>query len=311
MGMRETFTQTLINLAESDKRICILDADLMVGHGTKSFRDVFPERSFNVGVAEANMVGIASGLSSEGKIPVAETFGCFAARRAYDQFFISANYAKQNVKLVGSDPGVTAEYNGGTHMPFEDIALMRVIPDLVIISPCDPASLAPLLEQAVYRKGSVYIRIPRKADQSIYDDTTQLKIGKGTVLRKGTDLAIAATGFVMVPEALKAAALLEKEGIDAAVLDFHTIKPLDTELLLEYARNTGLLVTAENHQITGGFGSAVTEFLSETLATPVLRIGIQNRFGQVGTKEFLMKDYELTASQMAEKIKKFLKEKRG
>lgn len=311
MGMRETFTQTLINLAESDKRICILDADLMVGHGTKSFRDVFPERSFNVGVAEANMVGIASGLSSEGKIPVAETFGCFAARRAYDQFFISANYAKQNVKLVGSDPGVTAEYNGGTHMPFEDIALMRVIPDLVIISPCDPASLAPLLEQAVYRKGSVYIRIPRKADQSIYDDTTQLKIGKGTVLRKGTDLAIAATGFVMVPEALKAAALLEKEGIDAAVLDFHTIKPLDTELLLEYARNTGLLVTAENHQITGGFGSAVTEFLSETLATPVLRIGIQNRLGQVGTKEFLMKDYELTASQMAEKIKKFLKEKRG
>lgn len=311
MGMRETFTQTLINLAQKDDRICILDADLMVGHGTKSFRDVFPDRSFNVGVAEANMVGIASGLSAEGKIPVAETFGCFAARRAYDQFFISANYAKQNVKLVGSDPGVTAEYNGGTHMPFEDIALMRVIPDLVILSPCDPASLEPLLEQAVYHKGCVYIRMPRKADQSIYSDASRLTLGKGEVLREGKDLTIAATGFVMIPEALKAAELLAGDGIDAAVIDFHTIKPLDTSLLLEYAQKTGLLVTAENHQITGGFGSAVTEFLSETLPTPVLRIGIQNRFGQVGKKEFLMKDYELTAVQMAEKIKNFIKNKRG
>jgi len=311
MGMRETFTQTLIRLAEKDDRICLLDADLMVGHGSKPFKEAFPDRSFNIGVAEANMVGIAAGLSAGGKIPIAETFGCFAARRTFDQFFISANYAQQNVKLLGSDPGVTAEYNGGTHMPFEDVALMRSIPNLVILSPCDPTSLEPLLEQAVYLKGCVYMRMPRKADQKIYNDKADLTLGKGSVLREGKDLTVAATGFVMVPEALKVAGLLAAKGIEAAVIDFHTIKPLDNELLLEYAEKTGVVVTAENHQIVGGLGSAVSECLSEHHPTPVLRIGINERFGQVGTKEFLMKDYGLTAEQMTEKIMDFIKGKRS
>ncbi|HAK45518.1 MAG TPA: transketolase, partial [Spirochaeta sp.] len=222
MGMRETYTDSLIMLAEKDERICVLDADLRVGHGTKPFYDRFPERGFNVGVAEANMVGIAAGLSAGGKIPFAETFGCFAARRAYDQFFLSGNYAQLNVKLLGSDPGVTATYNGGTHMPFEDIAMMRVIPGLTIVSPCDPYSLGQLIEPIAYHEGCVYMRMPRKAEQQIYNGNEKLELGKGYVLREGTDITIAATGFVMVPQALKAAELLEKKGISAAVIDFHT-----------------------------------------------------------------------------------------
>lgn len=306
MEMREAFTQTLIRLAEKDDRICLLDADLQVGHGTKLFKERFPERAFNLGVAEANMVSIAAGLSAGGKIPVAETFGCFAARRAYDQFFISANYARQNVKLVGSDPGVTAAFNGGTHMAFEDIAMMRAVPDLVISSPCDPASLEVLLEQLIYHRGSVYIRIPRKAEQKVYESVEGLELGKGSVLREGGDAVIIASGFIMVPEALNAADILAEEGIDTAVIDMHTIKPLDEEMTLQYAAKTGAVITAENAQRAGGLGGAVAELLSEKLPTPVLRIGVGDRFGQVGTLDYLMRDYGLTACQIVGQIKEFL-----
>ena len=307
MGMRETYTDALIKLAEKDERICVLDADLRVGHGTKPFYDRFPDRGFNVGVAEANMVGVAAGLSAGGKIPFAETFGCFAARRAFDQFFLSGNYAGLNVKLLGSDPGVTAAYNGGTHMPFEDIAMMRVIPGLTIVSPCDPYSLSQLIEPIAYHEGCVYMRMPRKADQKIYRGNEKLELGKGAILREGTDITIAATGFVMVPEALKAAELLAKEGISAAVIDFHTIKPLDTDLLEKWAAKTDCIITMENHQVSGGLGGAVAEHLGTFRPTPVLRIGIEDRFGQVGTEEFLKKDYGLTAPQTVPEIIEYLK----
>lgn len=305
MGMRETYINELIRLAEKDERICVLDADLRVGHGSKPFYDRFPERSFNVGVAEANMVGVAAGLSAGGKIPFAETFGCFAARRAFDQFFLSANYAGLKVKLLGSDPGVTAAYNGGTHMPFEDVAMMRTIPGLTIVSPCDPYSLSQLVEPIAYHEGCVYMRMPRKADQQVYKGDEKLELGKGHILKEGSDITIAATGFVMVPEALKTADLLEKDGISAAVVDFHTIKPLDTELIDRMAEKTKCFVTMENHQAAGGFGGAVAEYLSTERPTSVLRIGIQDRFGQVGTEAFLKKDYGLTAEQMAPRIKKY------
>lgn len=307
MGMRETYTDELIKLAEKDDRICVLDADLRVGHGTKPFYDRFPDRGFNVGVAEANMVGVASGLSAGGKIPFAETFGCFAARRAFDQFFLSGNYAGLNVKLLGSDPGVTATYNGGTHMPFEDVAMMRVIPGLTIVSPCDPYSLSQLMSPIAYHQGCVYLRMPRKAEQQVYHGNEKLEIGRGHVLQEGTDLTIAATGFVMVPEALKAAEMLKKDGISAAVIDFHTIKPLDTNLLEIWAEKTGCIVTMENHQVYGGLGGAVAEHLGTFKPTPVLRIGIEDRFGQVGTEDFLKKDYGLTAEQTAPRIKKYYK----
>ncbi|MBI9104576.1 MAG: transketolase family protein [Spirochaetales bacterium] len=311
MGMRETYTEELIRLAEKDDRICVLDADLQVGHGTKAFGDKFPERCINAGVAEANMVGIAAGLSAGGKIPFAETFGCFAARRAFDQFFLSGNYAQQNVKLLGSDPGVMAEYNGGTHMPLEDLSMMRAIPGLVIVSPSDPVSVKGLMEQIAYHEGCVYIRMPRKAEQEIHAEGTKFKLGKGVVLKDGTDLTIIATGFAMMPEAVKSAEMLAEKGIKAAVIDMHTIKPLDEELVLEYAKKTGMIVTMENHQTKGGLGGAVAEYLSTEYPTPVLRMGVREKFGQVGTKDFLMDDYGITAAKMVPEIEAYYKARKA
>ena len=210
------------------------------------------------------------------------------------------------MKLLGSDPGVTAEYNGGTHMPFEDIAMMRAIPGLVIVSPSDPVSLKGLMEQIAYHDGCVYIRMPRKADQKIHTEGTEFRLGKGVVLREGSDLTIIAAGFTMVPEALKSADMLDEKGISALVIDMHTVKPLDGELILKEAKKTGMIVTMENHQITGGLGGAVSEFLGSEYPVPVLRLGIRERFGQVGTKEFLMDDYGITAEKMVPEIEEFV-----
>jgi transketolase len=299
--MRDVYAQTLVDLAENDDRICVLEADLMNATGTKVFKQRFPERMFNVGVAEANMVGVASGLSAEGKIPFAASFGTFASRRTFDQFFLSANYAQLNVKLVGTDPGITAQFNGGTHMPFEDIGMMRLIPNLVIIEPSDLVSCEALIRAAAAHQGSMYIRMHRKGSNTIYDENEQFELGKGKVLVDGTDVTLIAAGFVMVPEALKAAEILKKEGISAAVIDMHTIKPLDNELVLAYAKKTGAIVTCENHQVTGGLGGAVAELLTAEYPALLGRIGAQDMFGQVGTQDYLIKAYEMTAEDIAKK----------
>ncbi len=299
--MRDVYAQTLVDLAENDDRICVLEADLMNATGTKVFKQRFPERMFDVGVAEANMVGVASGLSAEGKIPFAASFGTFASRRTFDQFFLSANYAQLNVKLVGTDPGITAQFNGGTHMPFEDIGMMRLVPNLVIIEPSDLVSCEALIRAAAAHQGSMYIRMHRKGSNTIYDENEQFELGKGKVLVDGTDVTLIAAGFVMVPEALKAAEILKKEGISAAVIDMHTIKPLDNELVLAYAKKTGAIVTCENHQVTGGLGGAVAELLTAEYPTLLGRIGAQDMFGQVGTQDYLIKAYEMTAEDIAQK----------
>jgi transketolase len=299
--MRDVYAQTLVDLAKNDDRICVLEADLMNATGTKVFKQRFPERMFNVGVAEANMVGVASGLSAEGKIPFAASFGTFASRRTFDQFFLSANYAQLNVKLVGTDPGITAQFNGGTHMPFEDIGMMRLIPNLVIIEPSDLVSCEALIRAAAAHQGSMYIRMHRKGSNTIYDENEQFELGKGKVLVDGTDVTLIAAGFVMVPEALKAAEILKKEGISAAVIDMHTIKPLDNELVLAYAKKTGAIVTCENHQVTGGLGGAVAELLTAEYPALLGRIGAQDMFGQVGTQDYLIKAYEMTAEDIAKK----------
>ncbi len=309
--MREVYTETLIELAKENENICVLEADLMSATGTKAFKEAFPERFFNVGVAEANMVGVASGLSTEGKIPFAATFGTFASRRTFDQFFLSANYAQLNVKLVGTDPGVTAQFNGGTHMPFEDIGMMRLIPNLTIVEPCDTVSCAALIKLAAIHEGSMYIRMHRKGSQSLYKDDEVFTLGKGKVLVDGDDITLIATGFMMVPEALKAAKILAQEGIKAAVIDIHTIKPLDKKLVIEYAKKTKAIVTCENHQVTGGLGGAVAELLSEQWPTYLGRIGSQDRFGQVGTLEFLMEDYNLTAKDIVNTAHEVLNKKKS
>ena len=301
--MRAVFAETLIELASKDKNIVLLEADLAKSSGTLSFKKQFPDRFFDVGVAEANMVGISAGLSVTGKIPIASTFACFASRRAYDQFFISCNYAKLNVKLVGSDPGVTAAFNGGTHMPFEDIALMRVIPDLIVFEPCDTVSLKKLLLQSINHKGCTYMRLHRKSTPVIYNENQDFELGKGVVLKEGKDVTIVTCGAICVNEALKAAQSLEKEGITPTIIDMHTIKPIDKQLLVKFAKKSKLIVTFENHQIINGLGSAVTEVLCYEYPIKVVRVGVEDMFGEVGTVDYLKKRFGICAENLAEKIK--------
>jgi transketolase len=309
--MRAVYAQTLIELAEKDDRIVLLEADLMKASGTTVFKNKFPERTFNVGVAEANMVGIAAGLSAGGKIPFADSFGCFSARRTYDQFFISANYAQQNVKLVGTDPGISSAFNGGTHMPFEDMGIMRNIPKLIVFEPSDPVSLRGLVIQSANHKGSTYMRLFRKASKALYPENEKFELGKGKILVDGTDVTLIATGTIMVNEALAAQQLLLEKGISAAVIDMHTIKPIDAELVLKYAKKTGAIITCENHQVMNGLGSAVAEVLSENYPTLLKRIGINDEFGEVGTQDFLKERFHLTAENIVNTTKELLKKKKA
>ncbi|MDR0698486.1 MAG: transketolase family protein [Tannerella sp.] len=310
LEMRAVYAQTLMTLAEKDERIVLLEADLMKASGTTAFRNKFPQRTFNVGVAEANMVGIAAGLSAGGKIPFADTFGCFASRRTYDQFFISANYARRNVKLTGTDPGISAAYNGGTHMPFEDLGIMRNIPELVVFEPCDPVSLKMLTVKSAYHQGCTYMRLFRKPAPVIYSENETFELGKGKVLKDGGDVALIAIGVIPVNEALKASEILAGKGISAAVIDMHTVKPIDEELVLRYAKKTGALLTFENHQIINGLGSAVAEVLSENYPTLMKRIGVNDEFGEVGEQKYLQQRFGLTAENLASNAIKLLGKKK-
>jgi transketolase len=305
LTMRDAYGEALMELVEEGMDIVAVHADLSGADGTKKFDTTYPERAVNVGVAEANMVGVAAGLSSRGKIPFADTFAVFASRRVFDQFYLSANYARLNVKLTGSDPGITAKLNGGTHMAFEDLAMMRTVPGLTVLEPCDTVSLKALVKAAARHEGCTYMRLHRKEGNVVYDPGESFHLGKGKILREGDDVTIIALGFVMVPQALAAAELLEKKGIKAAVVDMHTVKPIDRDLVLDRAGRTGALVTMENHQIRGGLGSAVAEILAETGAGRLLRIGVEDEFGEVGQLPWLIERYGFSAAQVALRIKDF------
>jgi len=311
LEMRVVYTETLLKLGQLDERIVLLEADLMRATGSKNFKDEFPHRTFNVGVAEANMVSISAGLSSAGKLPFANTFACFAARRTFDQFFISANYARLNVKLVGSDPGVTAALNGGTHMAFEDMGIMRTIPKLVIFEPSDPISLKKLMQACVEYYGCTYMRLHRSFADVLYDENDDFELGKGKILRHGQDVALIATGVVMVGEALKAAELLAERGISATVVDMHTIKPIDRDLVIQLAETCGAIVTCENHQIVNGLGSAVAEVLVEEIPTPMVRVGVKDLFGEVGSLDYLKERFGLTATVIVEHAEQVLEKKKS
>lgn len=295
--MRAVYAQTLVELGEHDPRICVVEADLAKATGTGPFAKAYPDRFFNVGVAEANLVGVASGLSATGKKPFAATFACFASRRAYDQFFLSANYAGLNVVLVGTDPGVTAAFNGGTHMPLEDLTLMRVIPGLVIVEPSDPVSLQATVRMAAERSGCTYLRLQRKPAPDRYPEGERFEFGKAKVLRQGTDVTLVALGALMVGEALKAAEMLASDGIKAAVLDAYTLAPLDKDTILKDAKVSGRVVTCENHRVTGALGGAVAELLAEAgVPARLARIGVgAEQFGEVGTQDWLAEHFRLTA----------------
>jgi len=306
--MRDVYCETLLGLAAENENIVVLDADLVSSSGMKPFFTRFPDRAIQCGIAEANMIGIAAGLSAMGKIPFAHSFGCFATRRACDQIMISAAYARQNVRIVGSDPGITAAYNGGTHMPFEDMGVLRSIPGITLIEPTDPVMLADIIKQLEALHGVYYIRMARKSTAAIYREGSTFEIGHGNVLLAGTDVTIIASG-IMVVEALKAAAILRTEDVSARVIDMFTWKPVDVGLVEGCARSTGAFVTAENHNIIGGLGSAVAEALCATYPVPLEMVGIGDRFGQVGTEDFLREEYGLTSAAIVEAAKRAISRK--
>lgn len=306
--MRDAYCSTLIELAKKDDRVVVLDADLMKSMGMMPFKEVFPERAFDVGIQEANMIGVAAGLSATGKIPFAHSFGPFATRRCFDQIFLSCGYAKLNVRITGSDPGITAAFNGGTHMPFEDMGILRNIPNITILEPVDSTMLKNLLEQTIEPYGVFYIRLLRKNAVKIYESGSSFKIGKAVQLKDGKDVTIFATG-IMVDEALKAAERLSSEGISARVVNIFTLKPIDKEFIIKCAEETKAIVTAENHSIINGLGSAVAEVIAENIPVPMERVGVKDLFGEVGPVDYLMKRFELTADDIIKSVKRVLDRK--
>lgn len=298
-------------MGRSDK-IMHIDCDLalsLVKFDIMKFLQEYPDRFVDIGIAEANAVGFASGLSHQGFVPFVHSFGTFMSRRVADQVFMSAAYSRANVKLIGSDPGVEAMYNGGTHMPFEDIAIMRSIAEVKIVEITDNVAakaLYPLIEKDY---GVYYIRTARKNVESIYEEGTTFEIGKGNVLAEGNDVTIIASG-IMVREAQKAVELLKAENINAKLIDMFTIRPLDKELVAQSAAETGAIVTCENHSVNGGLGDAVTQAVLEKHIVPVERIGVHERFGQVGDAEYLKEQYELTASDIVKAAKRAISKKK-
>lgn len=300
--LRLAYSDSLIACAERDDRICVIEADLMASASTQRFQQRFPERTINVGVAEANMISVAAGLAAMGKIPFTHTFTPFASRRSCDQVMISVAYARRNVKMVGSDPGICAELNGGTHMCFEDIGILRTIPSMVIFEPTDSVQFKKVFPQIVAHDGPVYIRLFRKNAWSIYREGDDCALGKGNLLRPGRDVTLVASG-IMVKEALEAAEILAGEGVDAEVINISTIKPLDEEIILQSVAKTGCCVTAENANVIGGLGSAVADCVCANRPCPVLRVGAQDRFGEVGKLDYLQEAFGLTAAEIARRAR--------
>ncbi len=303
--MRKAYSSTLDEMINEDKRVFVLEADLSEAISTNSIAKTNKENYINCGVMEANMIGVASGLSLIGNIPFVHTFSPFATRRDFDQIFLSGAYAKTNIKILGSDPGIYTQHNGGTHTSFEDIALMRTIPTVTVLSISDTTMMKNILRQIKDIYGIYYLSAIRKGSYKVYNDDEKFEIGKGKVLREGKDITIIACG-IMVVEALKAADILEKDGIDVTVIDMFTIKPIDKELIKKYSKLTKGIVTVENHNIIGGLGSAVAEVIVENTLVPMRRVGVEDKFGQVGTLDYLQKEYKLTVEEIVNKVKELL-----
>ncbi|KJS86477.1 MAG: transketolase [Peptococcaceae bacterium BICA1-8] len=308
MEMRQIFCESIDRLMQEDERIIVIDADLARGNGTLSLREKYPQRAFDVGVAEQNMAALAAGMAAYGCVPFILSFTPFATRRICDQIAISIAYAKRNVKIIGSDPGITAELNGGTHMSVEDIGVLRSIPGIVIFEPVDGIQLAKALPQIIAYDGPVYIRLFRKIAPAIFNDSYKFNIFKADMLKEGKDISIFASG-IMVDESIKAADILQSEGINAEILNIHTIKPLDIEAIIKSARKTGCVVTCENHNVIGGLGSAVAELLIQEFPVPLKTIGIQDHFGEVGSINYLKKKYKMTAEDIVKVAKDVLSNK--
>ena len=300
--MREVLADTLKDMMEKDERIVVMDADLASANGTFGLRNQFPGRAIDVGISEANMASMAAGMSAYGMKPYIVTFTAFASRRICDQLAISCAYAKQNVKIIATDAGVTAQTNGGTHMSLEDIGIVRSIPGTVVLDMVDGVQLKKALPVIHAHEGVVYVRMVRKDTPDVFDDTCEFDLFKGTRMKEGKDLTLIASG-IMVHEALMAEKELKEAGIDAEIIAIHCIKPIDKELIITSARKTGKVMTLENHNIHGGLYSAVAEVLSEYCPVPMKAIGINDHFGEVGKTRFLMEKYGMTKEDIVREAK--------
>ena len=303
--LRDCVVETLQELMKDDDKITALEADLGGASGFTKIKKTNPERFIQCGIAEANMMGVAAGLSLTGFKPFTHTFAPFATRRVFDQLFLSGAYAGNTINVYGSDPGFSVASNGGTHTAWEDVALIREIPGAVICDPADDVQMEWVIKEFLKMEGIHYVRSNRKAVRNVYKKGSSFKIGQGNILKEGKDILIIAAGQ-LVSEALDCAEELEKEGYSVEVIDMFTIKPLDEKLLIKEAKGKSKIVTIENHSIYGGLGSAVSEVIAENgISVPVKRIGVKEKFGQVGTAEFLQEEFGLTAKQIKETICQF------
>lgn len=301
----EVFSETMEELFQEDSSVIYIDADLMSSMRTKELWRKYPENVFNTGIQEANMVGVAGGMYLTGMKPYIHSFAPFATRRCFDQIYLTVGYAHKSVRIIGSEPGICATDNGGTHMTFEDMALMRSIPEACVIDISDAGMFRQLLKKTKDRGGVTYFRTPRRGLPDIYGSGTDFEIGKGKVLREGTDVMLVASG-IMVSTALSAADVLAGMGIEVCIIDPVTIKPIDEELLERYSRMVKAVVTIENHNIIGGLGSAVAETLSKRYPIYIECIGIQDKFGQVGSEDYLREQYSLTEEAVVRKVREIL-----
>lgn len=301
---RGAYGKALVELAERYPELVVLDADLAKATMTKDFAAAYPERFFDCGIAECNMVGIAAGMATAGLKPFANTFAIFAAGRAYEQVRNSVCYPHLNVKVVGSHGGISVGEDGATHQCTEDLALMRQIPGMVVVNPCDGNEMTQAVEALLNYDGPAYLRLGRPAVETFTDELEGYKfeLGKGVTIAEGTDVTVAATGM-MVNMARKARELLAAEGISVRVLDIHTIKPLDEELILKAARETGAIVTSEEASVLGGLGGAVAELVSAKCPVPVVRHGVEDTFGRSGTANAVLEYFGLTPERLAEKVR--------
>lgn len=304
IATRESYGKALVELAKTNENVVVLDADLSKSTKTADFKAVAPERFFNMGIAEANMMGVAAGLSTCGKIPFVSTFAMFAAGRAFEQIRNSICYPRLNVKVCATHAGLTVGEDGASHQAIEDISLMRSIPNMIVINPADDVETKAAIKAIAEYNGPCYVRLGRMPVDEINNiDNYEFKIGKGVTISEGKDVTIIGTG-IMVEAALEAREILSKDGINARVINIHTIKPIDNELIIKAAKETGAIVTAEEHSIIGGLGSAVSEVLCEEYPVPVLKVGVRDVFGESGQPAELLKKYGLTAMDIVTKVKK-------
>ncbi len=302
MATRQAYGTTLLELGGENKEIVVLDADLSKSTMTAQFAGKYPERFFNMGISEQNLYGVAAGLALSGKTVFASTFAMFAAGRAFEIIRNSIGYTKANVKICATHAGITVGEDGGSHQAIEDIALMRTIPGMTVINPSDGMSASLLIRQAAAMKGPVYVRLGRAAVPGLYEADSKVEIGKGNCVRKGGDYTVIAAG-VMVNEALIAAEALEKEGISVRVIDMHTIKPIDKDIIVKAAQETKGIVTAEEHTVIGGLGSAVSEVVVQNVPVRMAFVGLKDTFGESGKPAELMAKYGLTAADIAAAVK--------